>query len=64
MILKFGKNYKPMKLDTAKQREMIENGLRKAISQMMKKAALLDEEIVVYRDGKVLNIKAKELIKS
>ena len=53
-----------MKLDTAKQREMIENGLRKAISQMMKKAALLDEEIVVYRDGKVLNIKAKELIKS
>ena len=64
MILKFGKNYKPMKLDTAKQREMIENGLRKAISQMMKKAALLDEEIVVYRDGKVLNIKVKELIKS
>ena len=64
MILKFGKNYKPMKLDTAKQREMIENGLRKAISQMMKKAALLDEEIVISRDGKVLKIKAKELIKS
>jgi hypothetical protein len=53
-----------MKLDTAKQREMIENGLRKAIAQMMKKAALLDEEVVISRDGKVLKIKAKELIKS
>ena len=64
MIPKFGRNYKPMKLDTAKQREMIENGLKKAISQMMKKAALLDEEVVISRDGKVLKIKAKELIKS
>ena len=43
---------------------MIENGLKKAIAQMMKKAALLDEEVVISRDGKVLKIKAKELIKS
>jgi hypothetical protein len=50
------------KLSTAEQRVLIEAGLQKATQQMLKKAALLDEEVVISRKGKVQRVKAKELV--
>jgi hypothetical protein len=50
------------KLSTVEQRVLIEAGLQKATQQMLIKAALLDEEVVISRNGKVQRVKAKELV--
>jgi hypothetical protein len=61
-MMKNGNISEKLKIDSLEKK--LTEGLRKATSKMLEKAALLDEEVVISRDGKVLKIKAKELIKS
>lgn len=61
-MMKNGKISEKLNINSLEKK--LTEGLRKATYKMLEKAALLDEEVVISRDGKVLKIKAKELIKS
>ena len=41
--------------------QKIAKGVQKAIDKMIERSKLLDESIVISRDGKVVTIKARDL---
>jgi hypothetical protein len=43
--------------------EKILEGIRKAVRQLYERVAARDGEVVISRDGKVVTVKAKDLIK-
>ena len=43
--------------------ERILEGIRKAVRQLYEREAARDGEVVISRDGKVVTVKAKELLK-
>lgn len=43
--------------------EKILEGIRKAVRQLYERVAARDGEVVISRDGKVVTVKAKDLLK-
>ena len=58
--MKNGKSSVPNQADSLGKK--ITEGIQKATQKMIEKAALLDEEVVISRNGKVQRVKAKELV--
>lgn len=48
-------------IEIRQMQEKIKAGIRLARRRLIEKAKRNDEELVIFRDGKVLRIKAKEL---
>lgn len=64
LLSKFGKLFKRMKTSVSKPiptTEAILNGMRRAVQKVIDEAKRDDRELVIYRDGKVVKVKARDL---